>query len=58
MYHLNVHTRIIIFDIINQLQHIALKALVAQRVQPFRERSLIRGRGEGELQDDGGSGHL
>ena len=35
MYHVNVHAKMRIFNIFNQLKHIPSKALVAQCVQPF-----------------------
>ena len=35
MYHSNFHTKMITFNILNQLDHIPLKALVAQWVHPL-----------------------
>ena len=35
MYHSNFHTKIILFNIFNQLKHIPLKALVAEWIHPF-----------------------
>ena len=44
MYRVNIHTRLIMFDISNQSKHIPSKALVAQWVHPFKDWSLITGR--------------
>ena len=38
MYHLNFHTKMMIFDIVNHLKHIPLKALIAQWVHSFKCR--------------------
>ena len=36
MYHTNVDTKMMVFNILNQLKHIPLKALVAQWIHPTR----------------------
>ena len=40
MYHANVHTNMMIFNIFNQLKHIPLESLVTQWVKPFTPRFL------------------
>ena len=35
MFHSNVHTKIKMFDILNQLKHMSLKGLFAHWVDPF-----------------------
>ena len=41
MFHANFHTKMIIFNICNQLKHIPSKALVAQWVHPFRGQYIV-----------------